>query len=92
MKLDQIIKWVMTTGAVLFLPSMYLVPALAERRGLFLWMLYGLWVLVVLFLWGVTGKGNRNVSQGFDPETDNRKLDETKEIIRERSHWSAFWR
>ena len=55
-------------------------------------MLYGLWVLVVLFLWGVTGKGNRNVSQGFDPETDNRKLDETKEIIRERSHWSAFWR
>ena len=54
-------------------------------------MLYGLLVLVV-FVWGVTGKGNRNVSRGFDPETDNRKLDETKEIIRERSRWSALWR
>ena len=92
MKLYRIIKWVMTVGAVLLLPAMYLVPALAERRGLFAWMLYGLWVLVVLFLWGVTGKGNRDVSQGFDPEADNQKLDETKEVLRERSRWSAFWR
>ena len=92
MKLYRIIKWVMTAVAVLLLPAMYLVPALAERRGLFSWMLYGLYILVVLFVWGVTGKGNRNVSRGFDPETDNRKLDETKEIIRERSRWSALWR
>ena len=92
MKLYRIIKWVMTVGAVLLLPAMYLVPALAERRGLFAWMLYGLWVLVVLFLWGVTGKENRDVSQGFDPEADNQKLDETKEVLRERSRWSAFWR
>ena len=92
MKLYRIIKWVMTVGAVLLLPAMYLVPALAERRGLFAWMLYGLWVLVVLFLWGVTGKGNRDVSQGFDPEADNQKLDETKEVLQERSRWSAFWR
>ena len=92
MKRYQIVKWLMTVAAVLFLPAMYLVPALAERRGLFFWMLYGLYILVVLFVWGVTGKGNRNVSRGFDPETDNRKLDETKEIIRERSRWSALWR
>ena len=91
MKRYQIVKWLMTVAAVLLLPAMYLVPALAERRGLFSWMLYGLLVLVV-FVWGVTGKGNRNVSRGFDPETDNRKLDETKEIIRERSRWSALWR
>ena len=91
MTLYQIIKWGMTAAAVLLLPAMYLLPALAERRGLFSWMLYGLLVLVV-FVWGVTGKGNRNVSRGFDPETDNRKLDETKEIIRERSRWSALWR
>ena len=92
MKRYQIVKWLMTMAAVLLLPAMYLVPALAERRGLFAWMLYGLWVLVVLFLWGVTGKGNRDVSQGFDPEADNQKLDETKEVLRERSRWSAFWR
>ncbi len=90
MKLYRIIKWVMTAGAVLLLPAMYLVPALAERRGLFFWMLYGLYILVVLFVWGVTGKRNRNVSQGFDPEADNRKLDETGEVIREQSRWSGF--
>ena len=90
MKRYQIVKWLMTVAAVLFLPAMYLVPVLAERRGLFSWMLYGLYILVVLFVWGVTGKGNRNVSRGFDPEADNRKLDETGEVIRERSRWSGF--
>ena len=89
MKLYQIIKWVMTTGAVLFLPAMYLVPALAERRGLFSWMLYGVYVLAVVFLWGITGKGNRNVSRGFDPAAGNQTLDETKDILREQSRWSA---
>ena len=84
------IKWVMTAGAVLLLPAMYLVPALAERRGLFFWMLYGLYILVVLFVWGVTGKENRNVSRGFDPEADNQTLDETREVLRERSRWKGI--
>ena len=92
MKLYQIVKWLMTIVAALLLPAMYLLPALAERRGLFSWMLYGLYVLAVLFVWGVTGKGNRNVSRDFDPETDNRKLDETREIIRERNRWTGLWR
>ena len=91
MELYQTVKWTLTIAAAALLPAMYLAPALAEQRGLFSWMLYGLLVLVV-FVWGVTGKGNRNVSRGFDPETDNRKLDETKEIIRERSRWSALSR
>ena len=91
MELYQTVKWTLTIAAAALLPAMYCVPALAARRGLISWMLYGLLVLVV-FVWGVTGKGNRNVSRGFDPETDNRKLDETKEIIRERSRWSALWR
>ena len=89
MKRYQIVKWLMTMAAVLLLPAMYLVPALAERRGLFSWMLYGVYVLAVVFLWGITGKGNRNVSQDFDPETDNQKLDGTKDILREKSRWSA---
>ena len=89
MKLYQIIKWGMTAAAAVLLPAMYLVPALAERRGLFSWMLYGVYVLVVLFLWGITGKGNRNVSRGFDPAVDNQTLDETKDILREKSRWSA---
>lgn len=92
MKLYQAIKWVMTIGAAALLPAMFFVPALAARRGLFSWMLYGVYVLVVLFVWGVTGKANRNVSQGFDPETGNQKLNETKEIIWERNLWSAFWK
>ena len=92
MKLYQIVKWLMTIVAALLLPAMYLLPALAERRGLFSWMLYGLYVLAVLFVWGVTGKGNRNVNRDFDPEADNRKLDETREIIRERNRWTGLWR
>ena len=89
MKLYQVIKWTLTIGAAALLPAMFFVPALAARRGLFFWMLYGVYVLVVVFLWGVTGKGNRNVSQDFDPETDNQKLDGTKDILREKSRWSA---
>ena len=90
MKRYQIVKWLMTMAAVLLLPAMYLVRALAERRGLFSWMLYGLYILVVLFVWGAAGKGNRNVSRGFDPEADNQTLDETREIIRERSRWKGI--
>ena len=55
MKGYQIVKWLMTIAAVLLLPAMYLVPVLAERRDLFFWMLYGLYILAVLFVWGVTG-------------------------------------
>ena len=90
MKLYRIIKWVMTAGAVLLLPAMYLVPALAERRGLLFWMLYGLYILAVLFVWGVTGKGNRNVSREVDPDADNQTLDATKEALREKSRWSGL--
>ena len=68
MKLYRIIKWVMTAGAVLLLPAMYLVPALAERRGLFFWMLYGLFFLVVLFLWGHHREGAPECEPGLRPE------------------------
>ena len=50
MKLYQAMKWLMTIAAAALLPAMYLVPALAARRGLFTWMLYGLYILVVLFV------------------------------------------
>jgi len=90
MKCYQIIKWLMTILAVLLLPAMYLVPVLAELRGLFFWMLYGVYLLVVLFVWGVTGKGNRYASRDFEPETDNRKLNETQEILREKGRWTGL--
>ena len=35
-------------------------------------------LLVVLFLWGISGKGNRRVTDGFDPDADNQFLNETK--------------
>ena len=90
MKGYQIVKWLMTIAAVLLLPAMYLVPVLAERRDLFFWMLYGLYILAVLFVWGVTGKGNRNVSREVDPEADNQTLEATKEALREKSRWSGL--
>ena len=80
----------MTIVAVLLLPAMYLVPVLAEFRDLFFWILYGIYLLVVLFAWGVTGKGNRNVSRDFESETDNQKLDETQEVLREKSRWTGL--
>ena len=57
MKRYQIVKWLMTVAAALLLPAMYLVPALAERRGLFFWMLYGLYILVVLLSGASPAKG-----------------------------------
>ena len=90
MKHYQIIKWLMTIVAVLLLPAMYLVPVLAEFRDLFFWILYGISLLVVLFVWGVTGKGHRNVSRDFESETDNQKLDETQEVLREKSRWTGL--
>lgn len=80
----------MTIVAVLLLPAMYLVPVLAEFRDLFFWILYGIYLLVVLFVWSVTGKGNRNVSRDFESETDNQKLDETQEVLREKSRWTGL--
>ena len=80
----------MTIVAVLLLPAMYLVPVLAEFRDLFFWILYGIYLLVVLFVWGVTGKGNRNMSRDFESETDNQKLDETQEVLREKSRWTGL--
>ena len=90
MKRYQIVKWLMTIVAVLLLPAMYLVPVLVEFRELFFWILYGIYLLVVLFVWGVTGKGNRNVSRDFESETDNQKLDETQEVLREKSRWTGL--
>ena len=42
MELYQTVKWTLTIAAAALLPAMYWVPALAARRGLISWMLYGL--------------------------------------------------
>ena len=80
------IKWALTCSAVALPPAMYLLPALAERRGFVFWLLYILLVLLTAFLWGIAGKGNRHVADGFTPE-ENRKLQETQEIL----HRGRFW-
>jgi len=82
----RVVKWMLTLAAAALLPAMYLLPALAARRGLVSWMLYVLLVLVTAFLWGVSGKGNRHVAEGFTPE-ENEKLQETQEHLRRRSLW-----
>lgn len=68
MKCYQIIKWLMTILAVLLLPAMYLVPVLAELRGLFFWMLYGVYLLVVLFVWASLAR-----ETGMRAGTSNRR-------------------
>ena len=82
----RVIKWTLTGIAAALLPAMYLVPALAERRGLVSWMLYVLLVLVTAFLWGISGKGNRHVAEGFTPE-EREKLRETQEVLQQHSLW-----
>ena len=82
----SLLKWLLTIAAAALLPTMHLVPALAAHRGLFFWMLYALLVLVTLFLWGVSGTGNRHVADGFTPE-ESEKLRETQEALRHRSLW-----
>ena len=81
-----IIKWVLTLAAAVLLPAVYLLPALAARRGLVFWMLYVLLVVLTVFLWSITGKGNRHVADGFTPE-EHAKLQETQESLRHRSTW-----
>ena len=81
-----ILKWTLTIAAAVLLPAMYLLPALAARRGLFAWMLYALLVLVTIFLCGISGKANRHVADAFTQE-ENEKLRETQEILRQRSPW-----
>lgn len=81
-----IVKWALTIAAAALLPAMYLLPALAAHRGLVTWMLYVLLVLVTVFLWGISGKGNRHVADGFTQE-ENEKLSEMQEILRRRSLW-----
>lgn len=81
-----ILKWTLTIAAAVLLPAMYLLPALAARRGLFAWMLYALLVLVTIFLWGISGKANRHVTDGFTQE-ENEKLSETQEILHRHSLW-----
>ena len=81
-----IVKWALTIAAAALLPAMYLLPALAARRGLFAWMLYALLVLVTIFLWGISGKANRHVADAFTQE-ENEKLSETQEILHRRSLW-----
>lgn len=71
--------------AVLFLPALQ-----GWKHSFFLWLLYGIYLLVVLFVWGIGGKRNRNVSRGFDPEQNNAELNHTEELLRERSLWSLF--
>lgn len=82
----RLFKWLLTIAAAALMPAMYLVPTLAAHRGLFFWMLYALLVLVTLFLWGISGTGNRHVADGFTPE-ENQKLRETQEILRRHSLW-----
>ena len=76
----DVIKWTLTFMAAALLPAMYLLPALAERRGLVFWMLYILLVLLTVFFWGLSGKGNRHVADGFTPE-ENKNLQETQDLL-----------
>lgn len=83
----QSFKWMLTVATAALLPDMYLMPALAARRDLLAWMLYILLVLVTVFVWGISGKGNRHVADGFTPEEDE-KLRETQEVLRQNSLWN----
>ena len=83
------LRAVMTAVGVLFLPAVLIFPQLKAYTDLFTWILYGVYLLVVLFLWGISGKGNRRVADGFDPNADNQFLNETKSklLFNSRLHW-----
>ena len=83
------LRAVMTAVGVLFLPAVLIFPQLKAYTDLFTWILYGIYLLVVLFLWGISGKGNRRVADGFDPNADNQFLNETKSklLFNSRLHW-----
>ena len=82
------VRNMMTAAAILFPAAVFLIPGL--RPGFFGWLFYGIFLLVTLFVWGIGGKGNRRVSEGFDPDSDNQELDLTRQKLRESSKWN-WW-
>ena len=83
----QLLKTAMTTIAILFPPAVLFVPALSVlKRTPFTWILYIIYVLIVLFVWGIGSGRNQDVTKGFTPE-DNKELEDTKRIILNRSRW-----
>ena len=89
MSVFHILRTVMTAVGVLFLPAVFIFPQLKAHMDLFTWILFGDYLLVVPFLWGISGKGNRRVADGFDPNADNQFLNETKSklLFNSRLHW-----
>ena len=59
MSVFHVLRTVMTAVGVLFLPAVFIFPQLKAHMDLFTWILFGVYLLVVLFLWGISGRGNR---------------------------------
>ena len=49
------LRTVMTAVGVLFLPAVFIFPQLKAHMDLFTWILFGVYLLVVLVLWGISG-------------------------------------
>lgn len=87
----RIVKWTMSVLCVLYLPCVLLVPGLAFlRTDLLAWILYGAFVLMTVFVWGIGGKANRTVGQGMDLDKKNKEIRITQELERSKHYWSQM--
>lgn len=85
------VKWTMLVLSILYLPAVFLVPLLTFlHTDLLAWILYGAFVLLTVFVWGIGGKANRTVGQGMDLQEKNEDIKVTQEVLRSRSYWSQM--
>ena len=78
------IRIIMSLLAVLYIGGIFLVPSMqALRFDLIAWMCFGVYMLILFFIRGLSqGQRYENLSK-----EENDRLDDTKEILKERSKW-----
>lgn len=87
----RVVKWTMLALSILYVPAALLVPFLAFlRTDLLCWILYGAFVLMTVFVWGIGGKANRTVGQGMDLNEKNQEIKITQELERSKHYWSQM--
>ena len=70
--------------AAFYIIGIFLIPFMQTLKSdLIAWMFFGLYVFILFFIWGLS-KGHRYESI---PKEENDRLDDTKDILKERSKW-----
>ena len=81
--LMKIVKWILIAMDILYIPAVFFIPALHSlKHDLLCWILYAAFLLFSIFVAGLPRKHEYTVT-----EEENRELDITKELLKDRNKW-----